>query len=89
MKTICALDGRIIMSQDGDATESMQKNAAQYAGSSVAVIDDSEFDLLITRQTEKDHSAEKQANAERIDKLFPGITEAQRDFFVEIIGGRK
>lgn len=43
MKTICVLDGRIVMSQDGDAIDTMTQNASQFPGAVVSVVSDEEF----------------------------------------------
>lgn len=50
MKTVCVLEGRIIMSQDGDAHDAMNSNAEQYPGAIVEVIDDAEFDARMAAQ---------------------------------------
>lgn len=50
MKTICTLNGKIVMSQDGDALEAMQKNAAQYPGAVASVVTDTEYTQLIESQ---------------------------------------
>ncbi len=50
MRTICTLNGRIIMSQDGNALAIMQKNAAQYPGAVARVVTDDEFKTLEAAQ---------------------------------------
>ena len=50
MKTICTLNGRIIMSQDGEALEAMRANAAQHRGAVVGVVTDEEYASLIATQ---------------------------------------
>ncbi len=72
MKTICVLNGRIIMSQDGEALLAMESNAAQYAGAIVSVVDDAAYDSLILGQPKLPE--ETAAEAER---------QAQRDLLLE------
>lgn len=56
MKTICTLDGRIIMSQDGDALATMERNAAQYPGAVASVVTDEAFAALVAAQADSaDH----------------------------------
>lgn len=50
MKTICTLNGRIILSQDGEALAAMETNASQYPGAVVSVVTDDEFAVLLTSQ---------------------------------------
>lgn len=48
MKTICTIEGRVVMSQDGDATHAMEVNAAQYPGAVVSVVSDEAYRVLMT-----------------------------------------
>lgn len=48
MKTICTIEGRVVMSQDGDATRTMEVNAAQYPGAVVSVVSDEAYRVLMT-----------------------------------------
>lgn len=52
MKTICTLDGRIIMSQDGDALATMERNATQYPGAVASVVTDEAFAALVAEQAD-------------------------------------
>lgn len=47
MKTICVLNGKIVMAQDGDAFKTMEKNAAQYPGAVASVVSDAEYASLL------------------------------------------
>lgn len=49
MKTIATLNGVILMSQDGEALEAMQANAAQY-GAEASVVTDEEYAALVAAQ---------------------------------------
>ena len=53
MKTVCLLNNKVIMSQDGDAVEAMTQNAEQYAGAIVEVVSDEEFNNLINTNETK------------------------------------
>jgi len=62
MKTVCLLNYKVIMSQDGEAVEAMTQNAQQYAGATVEVVTDEKFNSLIALNV--DYAAiEKQATA--------------------------
>ena len=50
MKTICTLNGRIIMAQDGDALKAMQANAAQYPGAVACAVSDAEYEAIKAAQ---------------------------------------
>jgi len=63
MKTICLLNNKIIMSQDGEAVEAMTLNAEQYSGSTVSVVTDEEFNILINTTEDKIASCKQQASA--------------------------
>lgn len=52
MKTICKIGQKIVMSQDGDAVDVMEKNAAQYPGACVEVVSDDEFYSAMNSQVE-------------------------------------
>ena len=49
MKTIATLNGVMLMSQDGEALEAMQANAAQY-GAEASVVTDLEYAALVAAQ---------------------------------------
>lgn len=84
MKTICTLNGRIIMSQDGEALETMTANAAQYAGAVASVIPDEEYFDLMRAQLSQQNVERKDAVAEKIKRVFPGMTAAQQDFLIQL-----
>ena len=46
MKTICMLNDKVIMSQDGDALVAMEANAAQYPSAIASVVSDEEYTRL-------------------------------------------
>ena len=46
MKTICILNDKVIMSQDGDALVAMEANAAQYPSAIASVVSDEEYTRL-------------------------------------------
>lgn len=50
MKTICVLNNRIIMSQEGDALETMTANAKQHPGAEVSVVTDDKYESLKAAQ---------------------------------------
>ena len=50
MKTICVLNGKIIMSQDGDALVAMKSNASQYPSAVVSVVTNEEYVALVAAQ---------------------------------------
>lgn len=83
MKTICVLDGKIIMSQGGDAAEVMALNAEQHPGATVEVIEDSEFDLRMAAQEDARKSyRERRASAypsigDQLDALWKGGIAAE------------
>lgn len=43
MKTICVLNGKVVMMQSGDALVAMKSNAAQYPGAVANVVTDEEY----------------------------------------------
>lgn len=51
MKTVCILNGRIVMHQDGDAVTAMEENAAQYSGATVQTMDDETFVAAMAAQS--------------------------------------
>jgi hypothetical protein len=63
MKTVCLLNNKVIMSQDGDAVEAMTQNAEQYPGSTVEVVSDEEFNNLINTNETKIALCKKQASS--------------------------
>ena len=52
MKTICTLNGRIVMWQDGMALVTMQGNANQYLGAVASVVSDTQYAALLAAQTD-------------------------------------
>lgn len=73
MKTICTLNGRIIMSQDGEALETMTANAAQYAGAMAAVVTDDEFIALVVAQPKSATELRSDIELARDSKLAAGV----------------
>ena len=77
MKTITVLNGKIVMSHDGNALKAMTHDAAQYPGAVASVVSDAEYSALIS--TQKDwlaiKAAEVKAEAQRrILTRLPGAT---------------
>ena len=63
MKTVCLLNNKVIMSQDGEAVEAMTLNAQQYSSSTVQVVTDDEFAALINTTETKLASCKSQAKS--------------------------
>lgn len=53
MKTVCIIDNKIVMSQDGEALEAMTLNAAQYEGAVVQIITNDAFDTMMAANVDK------------------------------------
>lgn len=90
MKTICQLNGKIILHQDGEALAAMQANAAQYPGATASVVTDAEFATLLAAQPLDAAEATKKVKAEaqrRILTRLPGATaENYRDKELNYLG---
>ena len=78
MKTICVLNGRIIMSQDGDALKAMKANAMQYPGAVASVVSDSEYVALKAAQPKTVGEINDPILAQ-MEKLNPQIIDAMAD----------
>jgi hypothetical protein len=62
MQTICVLDEKIMMSQQGEHLATMQQNALQYQGAVASVVTDAEYAVL-TAPTLADSKAANKATA--------------------------
>jgi hypothetical protein len=62
MQTICVLDEKIMMSQEGEHLATMQQNASQYPGAVASIVTDAEYALL-TAPTLADSKAANKATA--------------------------
>lgn len=76
MKTICALNGRIILSQDGEARAAMEKNASQYPGAVVSVVTDDEFASLLAAQPVSIEEQRAEIERQRDAQLAAGFAHA-------------
>lgn len=72
------------MSQDGSATEAMQKNATQYDGASVSVMDDETFYAVLAAQINADIASDKLKKVKAIEAVFPDMTKDQHEFIANI-----
>lgn len=88
MKTICTLNGRIIMSQDGNALAAMQKNAEQYEGAEVSIISDEDFSSVLSAQVAQVAASENQRALDEVLAIFPGMTKEQQKFMAKLAVGR-
>lgn len=84
------MDGRIVMSQDGEGIEAMERNAAQYPGAAAKVVSDSEYAALMAAQPPDAADAIQKVKAEaqrRILTRLPGSTlENYRDKELNYLG---
>ena len=81
MKTVCIINNKIVMSQDGDAIEAMTLNAAQYEGATVQVITDEEFENSKPAPTyAQKRLAEYPPMADYLDAIVKGDTQQQEAY---------
>lgn len=73
MQTICELNGRILMSQGGEHSEAMQRNAEQYPGATVRVVTDEEFNGLLAAQPKSAAELRSDIECQRDSKLAEGV----------------
>lgn len=92
MKTICTLNGRIIMSQDGSEIVTMQANASQYPSAVVEVVTTEEFNARLEAQPktpeeiERDSQSKLRADAKALAMFdtIKGATLAQINSWVDV-----
>ena len=81
MKTVCLLNNKVIMSQDGEAVEAMTLNAFQYEGATVEIITDEEFEKKKTPLTyEQKRQAEYPPMTDYLDAIVKGDTAQQQAY---------